>query len=114
VSGIFGVPAHPLRDVDARCRRRREYLAGSLRVACQQQVPAIGLESRGAGDGALGHPLPPRHVRDRRHRTEVSELDAFDRRCEVGLDCVAGRGLARAARAGEEKQHESILTWTAT
>jgi hypothetical protein len=64
-------------------------------------------------DSTLGHPLPPGHVGNRRYGTEMPELDALDGRREVGLDRLPGRGLASTAGAGEEKQHDSILTGAA-
>jgi hypothetical protein len=91
------------RDVDTRRRGCGEHLARRHRITCEQEVASVGVEPTGTGDGARGHPLSPCHVRDRGHRPEVLELDAFDRRCEVDLDGTSGRGLARTAGTRERR-----------
>ena len=91
------------RDVDAGCRGRGEHLARRHRIACEQEVDVRRASSRPAR--ATAHSaIRWRHAMSGTAGTDPRclQLDAFDHRCEVGLDGTSSRGLAGAARTGEQ------------
>jgi hypothetical protein len=91
--------------VKARCRRRSDDLGRGYRITTEQEVTPTRLQIDRPTHGPLGYLLAPDARPGGRKRSEVHQLDALNRRTQVGLDHLPDGGLPDAARTSYEKQH---------